>query len=369
MGLSSVIVPYASYLRVYEPLAAFPEPERAHWKRYAAAGAPRTAQDELRQSLADLVPMPPVPVPVHESRDAFVAVVDGVVHVCPWRTRLRGWLALEELADQLPAPVLDAVLPAVVRRQAAADYERWRERNPDARPWIRSATWHVPVRWFVLFDDSEREYEPGAGAGSSPDSSGEADKKQAAAPVLRYRTAMVQARRRVARALRVLRDNLDESAADRRPGGRRPVAGGVPPALAGRAGLRRSGARDPGDPAGRRSQRGGRGGGPRGAAGRRHGRGRRGVRAAQRALARGARPSVRQLNSGSSRGRRCVPLPNAYPGGKSWSGSGRVQRLVPDQRVKRDREHVSYSCAHTQPSCQNRTTSCSWGVSGTLIAL
>ena len=27
---SSVIVPYASYLRVYEPLAAFPEPERSH---------------------------------------------------------------------------------------------------------------------------------------------------------------------------------------------------------------------------------------------------------------------------------------------------------------------------------------------------
>jgi hypothetical protein len=191
------VVPYAAYLRVYEPLAAFPEPERSHWYRYAAAGGARSAQDELRQSLAGLVPVPPIAVPVHESADAFVAVVGGVTHVCPWRTRLRGWLALEQVGALLPEPVLDAMLPPVVRRQAAADHESWRERNPDARPWIRTATWHVPVRWFVLVGDDEREYEP-AGAGESKE------------PVMRYRTPMVQARRRVARGLRVLKDALDD---------------------------------------------------------------------------------------------------------------------------------------------------------------
>ncbi|MEU4494950.1 hypothetical protein OG729_20800 [Streptomyces sp. NBC_00210] len=193
-ALSSVLVPYAAYLRVYEPLAAFPEPERGHWARYARRERTPTAQDELRRSLADLLPTPPVPVPVHESGDAFVAEADGVVCVCPWRTRLRGWLALEELSEQLPAPLLDAVLPPVVRGQAAADYEQWRERNPDARPWIRTAVWQVPVRWFVLFSDDEREYEP---AGT-------------AAPRMRYRTPMVQARRRVARALKTLRETIDE---------------------------------------------------------------------------------------------------------------------------------------------------------------
>ncbi len=197
MDGSPVLVPYAAYLRVYEPLAAFPEPERTHWYRYASGNRARGAQDELRQSLADLVPVPPIAVPVHESGDAFVAVVGGVTHVCPWRTRLRGWLAMEQLEEQMPVPVLDAMLPPVVRRQAAADHEAWRVRNPDARPWIRSATWHVPVRWFVLVGDDEREYEP-AGAGES---------KQ---PVLRYRTPMVQARRRVARGLRVLKDSLEE---------------------------------------------------------------------------------------------------------------------------------------------------------------
>lgn len=196
--VSSVVVPYATYLRVYEPLAAFPEPERSHWARYARRPDRPSYQDELRRSLADLLPTPPVPVPVHESPDAFVIDVDGVVRVCPWRTRLRGWQALGELAEELPAVVQDAVLPPVVRRQAAQDYERWLAGNPDARPWIRTATWQVPLNWFVLVSDEEREYVKGTG-----DSGDET-------PALRYRTPMVQARRRVARALRTLKETVDE---------------------------------------------------------------------------------------------------------------------------------------------------------------
>ncbi|MEU7060173.1 hypothetical protein [Streptomyces sp. NPDC046197] len=199
--VSSVVVPYATYLRVYEPLAAFPEPERSQWARYARRDDRPSYQDELRRALADLLPTPPMPVPVHESRDAFVLDVDGVVCVCPWRTRLRGWQALGDLAEELPAVVLDAVLPPLVRRQAAQDYERWLARNPDARPWIRTATWQVPLNWFVLVSDEEREY--AKGTADSADFGGDV-------PVLRYRTPMVQARRRVARALRTLRDTIEE---------------------------------------------------------------------------------------------------------------------------------------------------------------
>ncbi|MGW0878961.1 hypothetical protein [Streptomyces sp. NPDC002671] len=193
--VSSVIVPYAAYLRVYEPLAAFPEPERTHWARYARRADRPSYQDELRRSLADLLPTPPIAVPVHESGDAFVLEIDGVVCVCPWRTRLRGWLALDDLTAELPPLLLDAVLPEVVRNQAAQDYERWLARNPDARPWIRTATWQVPLNWFVLVSDEERRYEKGTGE---------------VPPLLRYRTPMVQARRRVARALRTLKDTVGE---------------------------------------------------------------------------------------------------------------------------------------------------------------
>ncbi|MFJ1751111.1 hypothetical protein ACIOJD_33510 [Streptomyces sp. NPDC088116] len=206
-AVTSLLVPYSSYLRVYEPLAAFPEPERGHWRRYATRDRTPTAQDELRRSLADLLPTPPIPVPVHESGDAFVVEVDGVVCVCPWRTRLRGWLALEELGDLLPLPLLDAVLPPVVRGQAAVDYERWRERNPDARPWIRTAVWQVPVRWFVLFSDDERLYEAG---GAEAGGTGPVGADGPEAPLMRYRTPMVEARRRLARALKTLRDTVDD---------------------------------------------------------------------------------------------------------------------------------------------------------------
>ncbi|MEU9149451.1 hypothetical protein AB0D59_02600 [Streptomyces sp. NPDC048417] len=193
--VSSVVVPYATYLRVYEPLAAFPEPERGHWTRYARRPDRPSYQDELRRALADLLPTPPIPVPVQESSDAFVLEVDGVVCVCPWRTRLRGWQALQELPEELPNTVLDAMLPPVVRRQATMDYERWLVRNPDSRPWIRTATWQVPLNWFVLVSDEERRYEKGTGE---------------IPPMLRYRTPMVQARRRVARALRTLKDAIEE---------------------------------------------------------------------------------------------------------------------------------------------------------------
>ncbi|MFF3839814.1 hypothetical protein [Streptomyces sp. NPDC001930] len=208
---SSVLIPYASYLRVYEPLAAFPEPERTHWARYARLPRTPGAQEELRRSLADLLPTPPVPVPVHESGEAFVAHLDGVVVICPWRTRLRGWLALQELAGQFPEPVLDAMLPPVVRVQVESDYERWLSRNPDARPWIRTAVWQVPLRWFALFGDEDREYEAGErpyGPGERPAGAG-AD-GAGKAPVLRYRTTMAQARRRLARALRALRESIDD---------------------------------------------------------------------------------------------------------------------------------------------------------------
>ncbi|MEE1929849.1 hypothetical protein V1J52_16945 [Streptomyces sp. TRM 70351] len=189
----AVTIPYASYLRVYEPLGAFPEPERGHWARYARREHRPGAQDELRRALAGLLPVPPVAAPERESGDAFVAELDGAVYVCPWRTRLRSWLALAEAGRELPAQVLDAALPDVVRRQAEADYERWRERNPEARPWLRSALWHVPVRWFLLFTDEERDWQEG------PDGL-----------VLRYRTPMVEARRRLARSLRTLRDEIQE---------------------------------------------------------------------------------------------------------------------------------------------------------------
>lgn len=222
--------PYAAYLRVYEPLAAFREPERSYWQGYAAERrgpeglTAATALEEARQRLADLIAVPPVAVPEQESRDAFVHEADGITYLCPWRTRLRSWMALEELQELLPPPLLDAVVPPVVREQAEADWDRWRAQNPDGRPWILTSTWNVPMRWFLLFGAEEREFAPAQPLPADPAEPGGAtgttgtDGTDGAsggvqrhlAPVLRYRTPMAQARRRVARGLRVLREALDD---------------------------------------------------------------------------------------------------------------------------------------------------------------
>ncbi|MEY9941942.1 hypothetical protein ABH932_006488 [Streptacidiphilus sp. MAP5-52] len=253
---TSVHPPYAAYLRVYEPLAAFAEPERSYWQGYAAGRPHPSAVDERRGRLADLIATPPVAIPERESRDAFVHEADGVLYLCPWRTRLRSWLALSELREELPLPLLDVAVPPVVRAQAEADWDRWRSLHPDGRPWILTSTWNIPVRWFLLFGEEEREFVPsgledasgtehasgaegagsGAAAGDGPPSeegarpdggarSGDASSegvssagaqedaggaKRRTAPVLRYRTPMAQARRRVARGYRVLRETLDE---------------------------------------------------------------------------------------------------------------------------------------------------------------
>ncbi|MDH6120183.1 hypothetical protein [Kitasatospora sp. GAS204B] len=215
---TSVLPPYAAHLRVYEPLAAYPDPERARWQAYladrgpdaASAGEPvaRAALEAQRGALAELLPRPPWALPMgappaegwgRESEQAFVRLLDAVTYVCPWATRLRSWQALDELRDSLPVALLDTVLPQAVREQAQAAQSRWRADHPDARPWILTSRWEVPLRWFLPFGDEERHYLPAEpGAAAQPG--------QPAA--LFYLTSMAQARRRVARAYRVLREQL-----------------------------------------------------------------------------------------------------------------------------------------------------------------
>ena len=206
-----MVAPYAAYLRVYEPLAAFPEPERARWAEHVASAAtdaaaggegagPGPAEREHRDGLENLLATPPAIAPAHESEDAYVLLHDGVPVVCPTQTRLRCWTTLARLRAEYPAAVLDVFWPRVVLDQTRADHERWKVEHPDVHPHIHSSGWHVPVRWFVLFASDERVLVP----------AGEGD---AAAPgELYYRTPMVQARRRIARALRVLRDNVEDGA-------------------------------------------------------------------------------------------------------------------------------------------------------------
>jgi hypothetical protein len=189
--------PYAAYLRVYEPLAAFADDERTRWQEYAAdtrravARADRLVA-EHRAALAGVLAVPPRPVPTDEEREAFVLEVEGLLHVCPVQTRLRSWVALGQFRDGLPDPVLHAFVPPASLARADSDHQAWGEAEVGSALLILTATWSVPLPWFLPFAPSDRvltEEADGVGAGT---------------PSVVHRTRMSAARRRVARALRTL---------------------------------------------------------------------------------------------------------------------------------------------------------------------
>ncbi len=208
----SVVLPYAAYLRVYEPLSAFPDAEARRWAEYVISeGRPHRASalaaeqtDALRRLIAD----PPIAAPERESGEAYVRWAEGVTYICPWQTRLRSWLAVARLRAATPALAMGA-FPADHGKGAVRDFARWPCRESALRVYIQASTWSVPFAWFVPFAGDERWF----ALGSAGDG-GEGGRMTAAGMrTLAYTTAMAQARRRVARALDVSRRRQELPAA------------------------------------------------------------------------------------------------------------------------------------------------------------
>jgi hypothetical protein len=209
-----VVLPFAAYLRVYEPLAAFPEPERAAWAAYAESrDRPRRAgalQAEHHESVRRLLGVPPLPAPVEESPNAYLRRIDDRLFVCPWQSRLRSWTAFARFRGTTPAKVLRRFLPEALAEQTAHDFDRFKRRYGSAglRTHIRTTTWHIPTSWFVPFDGSERWLVLGGPGGRQETGATTTDTRN-----LLYVTSMAQARRRTARALSVIRKHVGEAAA------------------------------------------------------------------------------------------------------------------------------------------------------------
>ncbi|MCW2667361.1 MAG: hypothetical protein JWN57_2323 [Frankiales bacterium] len=200
---------YAAQLRVYEPLAAFADAERERWTDYLSRALPRVeaAAVERRRTLEALAGL--VPALPHEGEpEAFVTEVDGVTLLCPWNLRVRAAASLASFREDLPDEVADAFVPRAVAEAAAEELEADRvAAGAPLRTHVLTSTWQVPLRWFVLVDPEERTVvlgEPGRGAGAPP---GRRTGRE-----LLYRTPMSRARRRVARALAVLRRTVEDGA-------------------------------------------------------------------------------------------------------------------------------------------------------------
>lgn len=184
---------WSSHLRVYEPLPTFPPGERVRWEGYVSAGlAPSRTSGLLVEHRAAVVVaaigLPPDPAGEH----AFVHRVGGQTYVCPWRTRLRGWQAMTEFRSSMPEEIADAFVPRAAAEIAERELIRWRQTTPELKSHIQSATWQVPLRWFVPFEGEERRLV--------------LDGERS----LTYVATMANARRRCARTLAILRRTVEE---------------------------------------------------------------------------------------------------------------------------------------------------------------
>ena len=197
---------YAAYLRIYEPVAAFHEPERSRWSAYAASTARPRRRDSLAvehaEALHRAIAAPEIVVPEQESGHAYIRRADGVTYVCPWQTRLRCLLSYGRMLSTADS-ALPGVVPVRDDHETMADLARLTEEGlpgPATRPHILASVWAVPLPWFVPFAATERWLALGPGARRPA-----APQTASATRALLYTTLMSRARRRVARGLAALR--------------------------------------------------------------------------------------------------------------------------------------------------------------------
>jgi hypothetical protein len=194
---------YAAYLRIYEPVSAFHEPDRSRWTAYAASSArPRRRESlmaEHAEALRRAIAAPQIVVPEQESDHAYVRHADGITYICPWQTRLRCLLVYGRMLSATGA-LLPGTVPAGEDDQTVAALAGLEDGGTTARLHILASVWTMPVAWFVPFSPAERWLALGSGGGR-PSVAATASMTRA----LVYTTTMSRARRRVARGLVALR--------------------------------------------------------------------------------------------------------------------------------------------------------------------
>jgi hypothetical protein len=184
------MVPCA-YLRVFEPLDAFPEVERERWGAYVASGQGLTVgaalEAEEKLAAARLVSG-------RQPSAAEVALVRRVgrrVHVCPLEVAERHAVALVAFGQMLPDVAIDAFVSAEEARTASVAVHQLQR-----PPHIQECSWEVPLKWFAAFDPRERHFtNPAEGTG----------------PRVTYLTVVEAALARLDRAIEVVDATIEDA--------------------------------------------------------------------------------------------------------------------------------------------------------------
>ena len=121
-----------------------------------------------------------------EGETLWTAEWDGQTVICPRNLRLRVLESTVAFANAFRG-FGGGLIPEDAADAASDALKAYRLRNPGHRSHVLTSAWHVPVRWFSLFDPSERQvYET------------------AERPRMRFRTDIADAVSRVRRAHEIL---------------------------------------------------------------------------------------------------------------------------------------------------------------------
>ena len=93
--------------------------------------------------------------------DAFTVEWEGRRYVCPRYPRLRMLEGAVAFNATHPGSML---LPDLTAQRLATELDAIRAEAPDARSYILTSPWHVPLRWFVPFLPEQKEVYELAGA-------------------------------------------------------------------------------------------------------------------------------------------------------------------------------------------------------------
>jgi hypothetical protein len=177
----------SAYLRVFVPLESFEHDEQLRWERdlversRSQAGKLRYADLRTTGRLGVLAPA--------DGEHAEVRIIEGRTHLSPWRMRMRVLSATLSFRESQAIDLWEQFVPKNEGKRAAKQLARMRRRDPLSVAFCHQSPWHVPIRWFVLFHDTERWL-------------GEDEKGQSR---LRYRTSVRRAMRRAELAIPTLR--------------------------------------------------------------------------------------------------------------------------------------------------------------------
>ncbi|HEY3573300.1 MAG TPA: hypothetical protein VGK98_05685 [Arthrobacter sp.] len=169
-------LPFSSTLRVYEPLDAFPEEQRAAIKSAGERAVSRAAVEnaELLASLGritrpggdpfptgrtDLVRVtraPGVPVEENGKEGSEEEKADGVALLyCPSQLVLRAGLAANALIEGIHGPLAELLIPEEQRDRHQERIDLVNARDGITRVHTRASTWGIPFSWFSLFLESD----------------------------------------------------------------------------------------------------------------------------------------------------------------------------------------------------------------------